>query len=424
MSQPPLKSFSDTSIRNLPNPPVGTIWSYKDSTTRGLYLEVSNSKKVFRFRKHVPSVGKQRNLRIGEFGPLNVSKARARAGELLFLVETGKDPLEEEKKKKREKEATQKLGMTLREARDELVSDKLGGTIKSTTAEKFYQKELDYYAKDLLDVPISELSTDLISRHVKALLSTPAKGSRHTSVGIWLRTLSSVLNHANLKANGKLFEKNPVIGVRSLGMLKKSKPKERRLLEHEYPIFFKYLYEKSSFVSTMPSVTADFLLFVLFTGVRRGEGSQLLWSDVKLSSGASVATIRATKTDSLRTIPLSPFLETLLFKRFAAKKGPYVFEGSGKQGCIAEPKNLLVRFFESKEAKENGVEKFSVHDLRRTFSSEAKSVVDSMIVSRLTGHATKSVEGLHYSSIDMRQLREGMEKITQRLLHVCKGETT
>ena len=140
MSQPPLKSFSDTSIRNLPNPPVGTIWSYKDSTTRGLYLEVSNSKKVFRFRKHVPSIGKQRNLRIGEFGPLNVVKARARVGELLFLVETGKDPLEEEKKNKREKEATQKLGMTLREARDELVSDKLGGTIKSTTAEKFYQK--------------------------------------------------------------------------------------------------------------------------------------------------------------------------------------------------------------------------------------------------------------------------------------------
>lgn len=206
---------------------------------------------------------------------------------------------------------------------------------------------------------------------------------------------------------------NPVLAVRRLRLLKRSKPRARVLYEHELPIFFEYVYSRSSFVSPVHTVNADYLLFILLTGARRGEASKLQWKDVHVD----YVIFRGTKTGDDRQVPLPIFLIELLSKRkkVSEPENPWVF--LGPSGPISEPKNMLQRFLKNHAE----IPAFSIHDLRRTFSTYAKMSVPSVLVSQLTGHKERrGTEDTHYSSFTNQHLREGIEKIASGLLEKCR----
>lgn len=406
--------FSDTKLKTLPlSPSTSKQDTYRDTDVRGLCLVVSASKKVFRLHKRLPGTNKIRNIRIGEFDPevhWNTEKARAQARVLLSQIDQGKDPVQELASKK----ISEKI-VTLREARDAYINDQLQSKhMKEATAQSKYRYDFELYAKGLLDSPITEVTSKNIEKEIRKLLEE--KPDRHTSLGIFLRSLSAVLNYANARFSTevtRIFMENPVLAVRRLRLLKRSKPRARVLYEHELPIFFEYVYSRSSFVSPVHTVNADYLLFILLTGARRGEASKLQWKDVH----ADYVIFRGTKTGDDRQVPLPIFLIELLAKRKKVSKpeNPWVF--LGPSGPISEPKNMLQRFLKNHAE----IPAFSIHDLRRTFSTYAKMSVPSVLVSQLTGHKERrGTEDTHYSSFTNQHLREGIEKIVSGLLEKCR----
>ena len=81
----------------------------------------------------------------------------------------------------------------------------------------------------------------------------------------------------------------------------------------------------------------DYLLLVLFTGMRRSEASRLRWEDVELAG--RTLTLPRTKNGDPLVLPLSGFLLDLLRARTVlAGTSPWVFPSDSASGHVEEPK--------------------------------------------------------------------------------------
>jgi integrase len=126
-------------------------------------------------------------------------------------------------------------------------------------------------------------------------------------------------------------------------------------------------------------VVRDYLLFLILTGLRRGEAARLKWSDVDLK--AKTFTIVDTKNREPHKLPLSDFLLKLLTERKEKKENPYVFPGPGPSGYLTDPERL-----KEKVAEQSAVS-FTLHDLRRTFITIAESLdIPAYALKRLLNH--------------------------------------
>ena len=145
----------------------------------------------------------------------------------------------------------------------------------------------------------------------------------------------------------------------------------------------------------------DYLQFVLLTGLRRREASGLLWKNVSLKSKTFKVTDTKNSTDL--ELPLSDYLVEILQRR--PNREGRVFD-------LEEPKKFV------KWVREQSGVHFTVHDLRRSFITNAeKQDLGAYTLKALINHSTKSrdvTEG--YIQIDTERLREPMQRITNYIL--------
>lgn len=185
-------------------------------------------------------------------------------------------------------------------------------------------------------------------------------------------------------------------------------PRERLIRGDELPGFY-------AAVMALPNpVQRDYVLFQLFTGMRREEAAGLRWADVDLA-GKIIRVPRATtKAGRKLDLPMSSFVWRLLVARRAIG-GEFVFPADSRSGHIAEPKYPL-----GLVAETTGI-KVSVHDLRRTFSTVAESSdISAMALKALVNHSLgrKDVTA-NYVQMTVDRLREPAQKICNKMLELC-----
>jgi integrase len=161
-----------------------------------------------------------------------------------------------------------------------------------------------------------------------------------------------------------------------------------------------------------PEYSRDFLLTALFTGMRRGELTNLRWENVDLKS--KVLHLPTTKNGDPLTLPLSEFLADLLSERWARNNAsPWVFPGPGKSGHLVETKKFLLRV-----SAGSGVS-FTLHDLRRTYATIAESIdVPFFVLKRLLNHRTNGDVTGGYIVVNAERLREPVELVAKRILEL------
>lgn len=151
----------------------------------------------------------------------------------------------------------------------------------------------------------------------------------------------------------------------------------------------------------------DYLRFVLFTGMRRREVSGLKWSNINFKR--KTLTITENKSSRELTIPLTTSMLEILERR----------KGNGKPFDLEEPKKVVAKVVEW-----SGVP-FSVHDLRRAFSTYAvaEGVEVSMpVLKSLLNHAaevktnTGDVTEGYLANIPEHRKRQALEKIESFIL--------
>lgn len=159
---------------------------------------------------------------------------------------------------------------------------------------------------------------------------------------------------------------------------------------------------------------AAYLQGLVLTGARREELAGLRWADVDFRW--SKLTI-ADKVDATRTIPLTPYLASLIkslpkAKLANGKPNPYVFASTmSASGRIAEP-----RAPHAGVLADAGIPHVSIHGLRRTFSLLGEAAgAPAGAIAQVMGHKPSAVaEGYRPRSIDA--LRPYLAQIEQFIL--------
>lgn len=159
------------------------------------------------------------------------------------------------------------------------------------------------------------------------------------------------------------------------------------------------------------------------TGMRIGELVHLRWEDVDLSGGAITVRCRdgfRTKSARNRTVPLSAeAVDGLTELRELGEHAEWVF--SCRNG--ARMGNDIHRTLASirKDAGFSDVDRFTFHDLRRTFLSHLQMAgVSSAVAQKLAGHASITTTEKHYTRI----LPDALRAAPSRLPYVAIGITS
>ncbi|MEA3213310.1 MAG: hypothetical protein QOE70_6367 [Chthoniobacter sp.] len=127
---------------------------------------------------------------------------------------------------------------------------------------------------------------------------------------------------------------------------------------------------------------ADFVSFLAFTGMRKGEAAMVAWKDVNFDKG--IITVRGdeetgTKNWDVRRVPMIPQAKELLLRMRAKVKDE---PATAKVLKVNESQKAIDR-----AAKAAGMERITHHDLRHFFATICiESGVDIPTVSRWLGH--------------------------------------
>jgi integrase len=384
----------------LSRPSKGQIF-YRDDLLRGFALRVTPH--TVSFIVECRLLGRNRRIKIGEYPAVSLQAARLEGRRLLALMKAGKDPI-------LEKEKQQVATITVREVLDAyLACRKLRPNSIRSFVQLFHRCIADW-----LEMPIAEITKDMVVARHRELTRTTRQGtSGKTQANMAMERFGILVNFAanNFEVDGvPIVRSNP---VKKLSQLRAWHPKTRRqtiIPDHKLAAW----YEATMSVSR--SVVSDYLLLLLFTGLRRNEAATLRWSDIDFDGKALTVRAEIAKNKHEHRFPLSHFLFALLSKRRQeASHSVYVFPGWSGRHHMVDSSHLL------EQISQRCGHRFMLHDLRRVFLTTAEKLdVPYYVLRKLANHVSKSDVTGGYIVVDVERLRPYAEKISVHLIGLLR----
>lgn len=287
-------------------------------------------------------------------------------------------------------------------------------TIKKLSKEWFdlYQKNnaestkkrvngiLDTYIIPYLgDIPLKNLK----SHHIQQMLNDIQESHTDTTRKAF-QIIKSILDFATL--NDYCYK-----NVAKPCIIKRVPSKERTILSTND---IKKL-EKSS------SKYADFFVFLLYTGLRRGEIAGLKWSDIdfknkeihvrhSMSFVTNQGSLKSTKTNKVRNIPILNKTAEILKRRKNTSNSIYVFSQPDGTNLT---ESSIKRMHESFE-KATGL-KFGLHELRHTFCTILfYAGVSAVNASKIMGHSIVVMQEI-YTHLDKDRAKLEIDRLNEYL---------
>jgi integrase len=163
------------------------------------------------------------------------------------------------------------------------------------------------------------------------------------------------------------------------------------------------------------AIARDWLLLMLFTGLRRRESAALRWEHVDF--GARIIRVPAslTKNKLPLDLPMTTFVYDLLKARRALGNAEFIFPGNGEAGHITEAKHAFEQI-----AKLSGIV-VSAHDLRRSFVTIAESCdISYAALKQLVNHSMRSDVTRGYIQLSIERLRVPAQLVCDKLVLLCQ----
>jgi len=252
------------------------------------------------------------------------------------------------------------------------------------------------------DMKANEIKPSMIEAYQHKKLSTiSCRGTPFKPASV-NRELEVMRRIFNLAVREEMVERNPCWKVTRLS----EKNARDRVLSAE---------ELKSLIAHLPQHAADIVTVAYYTGMRAGEIFDLTWDRVNMKEGFLVLTQQDTKTEEARHVyfngPVREILERLGRVRYISHNHVFTYQGNP----VRSIKNALATALQ-----EAGIKDFRLHDLRHTFTTNArKAGVDRTVIMKLTGHKTLSMF-TRYNTVDQADAKDAMEKLDS---HYAKEET-
>jgi integrase len=375
---------------------------YWDKDLRGFGIRISGQTKSYIVQSRIN--GKDTRRTIGRHGVFTAEEARKRAREILVQMANGIDPKEEARAQREER-------ITLAELFDAYISQRN----LALRTENDYSGYMTRYFGDWRNLPITSIKPDMVQeRHL-----TIGENHGEAQADVAMRCLRALFNFAEgiyTRANGDvLIASNPTKRLSAMKQWFRPHQRETYIKEETLHQWYRAAncLGKESPGSNIETVR-DYLLFVLFTGLRRTEASLMRWEHVDFIGRRFTLPRTNTKNRTNLVLPLTTFTFALLKQRESQRQSDYVFPGEGRTGHVVEP-----RYAMRKITEDSGVV-FTMHDLRRTFATCAATVVDNdWTIKRLMNHLTGQDITQRYMQ-GIERLRAPAQRVTDYMISLTQ----
>jgi integrase len=381
--------LTKSEIAKLPHPAAGQAF-YRDDTLKGLAVRVTaGGTKSFVLEKLIHR--RVRRITLGRHGEISVETARKQAQKLLGQIAEGRDPVSERRKTAASATTLADVFTAYLEQRD---------LKPKTTAD--YHRVIAVAFEDWQRKPLASITRDGVSRRFNGLRDKHGPAWAN----LCMRVLRALFNFAAGKyadeAGRSPFAVNPVKVLSETKAWVKIDRRRSVIKPHKLADWYRA-------VRDLGNTTArDYLLLLIFTGLRRGEAARLRWCDIDLRG--RTLTVPDTKNRRPHTLPLPQFLHAMLEERGRSATGDFVFPGAGRRGHVVSLKDSQRNVIEA-----SGVS-FTLHDLRRTFATIAESLdIPGYALKRMLNHSDGADVTAGYIVASVERLREPMEKVAEYL---------
>jgi integrase len=376
-------------VDKLPYPAKGQVF-YRDKSLQGFGLYVGAKSKTYYAEKRVN--GKTVRHKLGKHGDITAEMARNLAKVTIGDMAQGINPNEGKK-------ALKAKSVTLKKAYSDYRAEKKN--LKPKTLYD-YDRVMEVVFKSWLGKHLTQISKDMVAKKYTKLGNENGKAYANLS----MRLLRAIYNFSKWQYDdGKgspFINENPVDRISQAGGWYKIKRRETVIQPEELSDWYHAVLQ-------IPNETfRDYLIFALFTGMRREEVGKLKWDQI--NTKAKTMTLHDTKNNQTLTLPLSDFLWKLLSDRKKTAINEFVFPGPGANGHMVDPRSAI------KLVTEKSGIKFMVHDLRRTYISIASGLVTAYELKMLVNHKMDTDVTGGYIIPNLGQLRKCTDTITRHLL--------
>jgi integrase len=367
------------------------IWFDEDMPGFGVMVSTKTGLKTYVVQRDLLKPNGRKKTRRETLGLVGkeiktLDEARELAGEKIRSMRLGIDP-----------KAIARASVTLAQASEAYLAARPNMAEKSI---RDYRRVFEVYLKDWGDNRLSEITRERVERrHLELGKEHPA-----TANGV-MRALRAVFNWA--------IDRYPDVTtnpVRLHGQWFKIHRRESHVRGDELPKFY------AAVMKLANPVQRDYLLLLLFTGLRREQAASLTWRDVDFT--AKVIRFPALRTKAKRKLdlPMCDVVFKLLKARRELGDAHFVFPAYGRRGHIGEPKHPLGLISEA-----TGIS-ISVHDLRMTFTNAAVAAgVHTFQLKALLSHAVgESDVTAGYVILSENDLREPAQKVADVLKKWCR----
>lgn len=382
--------------RKAKRPETGQI-IYRDDELIGFGLRVTRGSMSYIVECRVNGIN--RRITIGPHGRLDPETARQQAQKLLSAMTLGRDPREEEAKHKL-------CRISLAEVLEDYVSSR---SLRPNSIRSF-RSILNRCLGDWLSMPIADITREMVEKRHRELTRVTRQGtSGKAQANSTMERLSVLINFAinKYEIDGKpMMEKNAVDRLSQIRAWHRTPPRQNVIPEHGLSEWYQTV------ISLRDEKVRDYLLLLLFTGLRRMEAATLKWSDIDLEGKFLTIRSEVAKNHNEHRLPLTKFLHAMFSRRkFTTGNSEFVFPGRGEKGHMVDSDHVISGV--SKRCGSN----FTVHDLRRTFLTTAEMLdVPHYALKKLANHVSRRDVTSRYVVVDAERLRVYMDRISDHFV--------
>lgn len=372
-------NFTKAALAKAPPADKGKRDYYYDEREAGLVMAVTGAgSKSFYLYKRID--GRPERLLLGRFPDISIENARKAAASAKGEIATGSNPQKDK-----------------RAVRDEMTFGALFAEYMEKYSKvhkrswQYDEREVNKFLSHWLKRKISSFDRGEVER-------LHAKIGKENGIYQANRLLERVRSIFNKAIDWGWDGVNPAIGVKKF----KEKSRDRFLQPDELPRFFEALGHE-------PNETArDFFMVSLLTGARKANTLAMRWDEINFQ--AQTWRIETTKNGDAQTIHLPKQAMQILVQRKLESDSPWVFQGDGRSGHLADPKKAWQRIL-----AEAGIADLRIHDLRRTLGSyQAATGANGYIIGKSLGHKSQQSTAV-YARLNLDPVRESVNKATDAM---------
>jgi integrase len=366
---------------------------------------------TFIVMRRLPGSGKLLRVALGDYPAVSLAEARELARTAVAEIMQGRRPGEREEARRREAEKSARASFTL--VAEAFIRRHVAKLRSRKAVEADIRRRLMPRWKDR---PIDTITKSEITRFIREVVDDSGPYAAYKL----LAYTSKLFNWAIARDEWGL-EHSPCDRLKPADLIGKKMVRQRILGDLELRLFWQ----------TTQALSYPFgplFQFLLLTGQRRTEASEMTWPEVNLDQRLWVIPAERMKSGAPHLVPLANASVALLAElpRFAAS-GRYVFSTTGGRRPVSgfsKPKERLDTTMQRLAGTEEKLLPWRLHDLRRTARTHFSALPSTDLVRELAiSHTRPGLHRVYDQFAYVEEKRALFEAWAQRLIGIVTRPT-